>query len=110
MRADQPDTGPGLPRTVARGRAFVYVIPCRDDTLFKIGFSRDPMQRWRTLHRRFFEFFDLDQGILVGVDRVSDARRIERLLLKAFADYQALAPLLVSVSAAGHNLALCSVS
>jgi hypothetical protein len=92
-----------FPRMLSRGRAFVYVVACRDDNLFKIGFSRDPLHRWRTLHPRFFEFFDLDRGVLVTTDRVNEARRLERRLLETFADYQSFAPLTVPLSAAGHS-------
>ncbi|MEO7432186.1 MAG: GIY-YIG nuclease family protein [Dokdonella sp.] len=99
----RPDEDPGVPRRLARGEAFVYVLPRRDDTQFKIGFSRDPVERWQTLHRRFFEFFDLDRGILVATDRVSDARRIERSLLSEFSAYTSLAPLRVPASAGGSN-------
>jgi hypothetical protein len=91
------------PRFAARGRAYVYVLPCRDEDLLKVGFSREPLRRFHTLHRRFFDFFDLDRGLLVGVDRVADARRIERLFITTWADNRALAPLVVPVSAAGHT-------
>ncbi|WP_430388718.1 GIY-YIG nuclease family protein [Dyella sp. 20L07] len=91
------------PRFASRGRAYVYVLPCRDEDLLKVGFSRDPMQRFRTLHRRFFEFFDLDRGLLIEVDRVAQARRIERLFLTRWADQRAQAPLVVPTSAAGHT-------
>ncbi len=91
------------PRFASRGRAYVYVLPCRDEDLLKIGFSREPMQRFRTLHRRFFEFFDLDRGLLVEVDRVTHARRIERLFLTTWIDQRAPAPLVVPESAAGHT-------
>ncbi|HEY0180082.1 MAG TPA: GIY-YIG nuclease family protein [Dokdonella sp.] len=88
----------------ARSRgAFVYVVACRADNRFKIGFSRDPEDRWRTLHRRYFEFFDLERGALVAAARVADARRLERALLDAFAPYQSLAPLEVPLAAAGHT-------
>lgn len=90
-------------RPPERGRAFVYVVGCRDDTLFKIGFTRDPLDRWRTLHPRFFEFFGLDQGILVATEKVGEARALERRLLQDFADYQALAPLAVRAAAGGHS-------
>lgn len=93
----------GFPRRLSRGRAFVYVVGCRDDTLFKIGFTRDPMDRWRTLHPRFFEFFGLEQGILVATEKVSEARALERGLLDAFWSYQSLAPLAVRTSAGGGS-------
>jgi len=91
------------PRFASRGRAYVYVLPCRDEDLLKIGFSREPLQRFRTLHRRFFEFFDLERGLLIEVDRVAHARRIERLLLTSWIEQRAPAPLVVPTSAAGHT-------
>lgn len=90
-------------RSPSRGRAFVYVVGCRDDTLFKIGFTRDPIDRWRTLHPRFFEYFGLDEGILVATDAVGEARALERRLLLAFSDYRALAPLAVRSAAGGDS-------
>lgn len=91
------------PRFASRGRTFVYVLPCRDEDILKVGFSRDPLDRFRTLHRRYFEFFDLDRGLLVHTDHLRDARRIERLLITTFADCRAPAPLVVPPSAAGHT-------
>lgn len=91
------------PRFASRGRAYVYVLPCRDEDLLKIGFSREPLQRFRTLHRRFFEFFDLERGLLIEVDRVAKARRIERLFLTSWIEQRAPAPLVVPASAAGHT-------
>ena len=99
---DAYDDAP-LPRFASRGRAFVYIAPCRDDNVFKVGFSRNPLERFRTLHARFFDFFDLEQGVLVATDRVRDARRLERRLITALAAYQALAPLVVPTSAAGQT-------
>jgi len=93
----------GPPRTLARGQAYLYVVGCRDDNVFKIGFSRDPLQRWRSLHPRFFEFFDLDGGVLVRTERVTQARRIERELHAAFRVHEAPAPIVVPPSAAGHT-------
>jgi hypothetical protein len=53
MEEDSP-----YPRFASRGKAYVYVLPCRDEDLLKVGFSRDPFTRFSTLHRRFFDFFD----------------------------------------------------
>jgi hypothetical protein len=92
-----------LPRFASRGRAFVYVLPCRDEDLLKVGFSRDPLQRLQTLHRRFFDFFDLDRAFLIGTDHVRDARRIERQFLTAFAEQRSPAPLVVPDAAAGFT-------
>ncbi|WP_052191324.1 GIY-YIG nuclease family protein [Luteibacter sp. 9133] len=91
------------PRFASQGRAYVYVLPCRDEDLLKVGFSRDPFTRFSTLHRRFFDFFDLDRGMLLDAERVIHARRIERRLIEAFAGQRANAPLVVPVSAAGHT-------
>jgi hypothetical protein len=91
------------PRFATRGRAFVYVLPCRDEDLLKLGFSRDPFTRFATLHRRFYEFFDLDRGLLVDAERVAAARRIERHLIEAFREHRGTAPLVVRAAAGGHT-------
>ena len=95
----------GDPRTssTASGRCFVYVLPCRETDLVKIGFSRTPLQRLQTLHARYFEYFDIDAGALIETERVRDARRIERDFLCAFAPQRAPAPHAVSRAAAGHT-------
>lgn len=92
-----------IPRFASRGRAYVYVLPCRDEDLLKVGFSRDPLQRLRTLHARFFRFFDLDRALLVATDSVRDARRIERRFIEAFAERRSPAPLVVPDAAAGYT-------
>jgi hypothetical protein len=91
------------PRFASRGRAYVYVLPCRDEDVLKVGFSRDPFTRFHDLHRRFFDFFDLDRGLLVGVDHVKDARRIERVLIERFAADRCVAPLVIREAAAGKT-------
>lgn len=92
-----------IPRFASRGRAFVYVLPCRDRDLQKVGFARDPLRRFMDLHRRFHAFFDLERGLLVAVDTVAQARAIERALLTRFADARAVAPLEVRDVAAGKT-------
>ncbi|MEO5559196.1 MAG: GIY-YIG nuclease family protein [Dokdonella sp.] len=94
---------PPYPRSLSKGRAFAYLLPCRHEDIAKIGFSRDPLVRVHTLHRRYFEFFDLDRAVLVETDRVRDARRIERRLIADFSDYLAPAPLLIPDSAGGRT-------
>jgi hypothetical protein len=91
------------PRFSSRGRTYVYVAPCRNEDILKVGFSRDPLDRFRTLHRRFFEFFDLDRGLLIHTDHLRDARRIERQFITTFAESRAPAPLVVRQSAAGYT-------
>ena len=92
-----------IPRFASRGRAYVYVLPCRDEDLLKVGFSRDPLQRLQTLHARFFRFFDLDRAFLIATDSVRDARRIERRYIETFADRRSPAPLVVPNAAAGYT-------
>ncbi|HZX69804.1 MAG TPA: GIY-YIG nuclease family protein [Rhodanobacter sp.] len=91
------------PRFAARGRTFVYLLPCLEQDTLKVGFSRNPLQRLHALHRRYFHFFDLDRALLVEVDRLRDARRIERLLINQFAEHRVPPPLVVRESAAGRT-------
>ena len=93
----------GYPRFVAPGRTFVYILPCRDEDILKVGYSRNPMQRLHALHRRYFRFFDLDRALLVDAESLRDARRIERLFITRFADDRAPAPLVVRQAAAGQT-------
>ena len=92
-----------LPRFTSRGRTCVYVLPCRDEDVLKVGYSRDPLQRMRSLHRRFFEFFDLDRGLLIEAERLRDARRIERLFIGQLVTRRAPPPLVVREAAAGYT-------
>jgi len=100
LRVDRRDV---RPRYAHCGRSFVYVLPCRDRDLLKLGFSRQPLERFQTLHPRYFEFFDLERGLLIETDRVGDARRVERTLITAHANQRADAPHEVQRSAAGHT-------
>src|SRR5215831_19585951 len=102
MRVEDDSESP-IPRFASRGRAYVYVLPCRDEDLLKVGFSRDPLQRLQTLHARFFRFFDLDRAFLIATDTVRDARRIERRYIETFADRRSPAPLVVPDAAAGYT-------
>jgi len=92
-----------FPRFASRGRTYVYVLPCRDEDILKVGFSRNPLQRLTTLHSRFFRFFDLDRALLIHTDRLRDARRIERRFITTFAEARAPAPLVVPDAAAGYT-------
>lgn len=93
----------GAPRQASRGRTYVYVLPCHGEDLLKVGFTRDPLQRFQTLHRRFFTFFDLEAGLLIETDQLRDARRLERLFIERWPEHNAPAPLVVPKSAAGHT-------
>jgi len=90
-------------RIASRSRCYAYIVPCRDEDILKIGFSRDPLTRFHTLHARYFEFFDLERGALIEMDYVRDARRVETMFKERFAEFRAPAPLVVPESAAGHT-------
>lgn len=77
------------------------MLPRSGEDLVKLGFSRDPFERFRTLHPRFHTFFDLDQGLLVEVDSIKQARRIERLFIERWPEHQCSAPFEVSSQAGG---------
>ncbi|MBS0581115.1 MAG: GIY-YIG nuclease family protein [Proteobacteria bacterium] len=83
--------------------SFVYLLPCRHEDILKVGLSRDPLSRMRTLHPRFFEFFDLERGLLVSTESVTAARALEAELFADAADHSAPAPLLVPHAAGGHT-------
>ena len=87
----------------AGGRCHVYVLPCTWEDHCKIGFSRDPLSRMQALHRRWFEFFDLDAAWLVETETVRDARNLELELRRPLAAHNAPAPLVVRREAAGHT-------
>jgi T5orf172 domain len=91
------------PRFASTGRTYVYVLPCRGEDLLKVGFTRDPLQRFRTLHRRFYTFFDLEAALLIETEHLREGRRIERLFIERWPEHQAPAPLVIPHSAAGHT-------
>ncbi|WP_158628891.1 GIY-YIG nuclease family protein [Dyella choica] len=92
-----------LPDPERSGRTFVYVLPSQGEDLTKLGFTQDPVQRFRSFHPRFFALFDLESGLLVETGRLRDARRLERLLIERWPDHRAPAPLLVAEAAGGHT-------
>lgn len=85
------------------GRVFTYVFPCAWEDYAKIGFSRDPLGRISALHRRWFEFFDLDAGALVEAESERDARDLELQLRSPFKAHRAPAPMTVQDKAGGHT-------
>lgn len=94
---------PAAIRTLNRGRCFLYVMPCAVEDLLKLGFSRDPLQRMQSLHRRWFEFFDLERALLVEAETVRDARGLETGLRRRLALHNAPVPLTVQAAAGGHG-------
>jgi hypothetical protein len=88
-------------RIPSRGRCHLYVFPCAWEDICKLGFSRDPLARLQALHPRFFEFFNLDGGLLVDTDTVAEARALETRLRRALVEHNAPAPLTVRDEAGG---------
>ncbi len=82
---------------------FAYVLPCTWEDHCKIGFSRDPLARIGQLHRRWFEFFDLEQGLLVEAETERDARDLELELRRPLAAHRAPQPLTVRAVAGGRT-------
>jgi len=85
------------------GRCFVYILPSAWEDHCKIGFSRDPLSRMQALHPRWFEFFDLDQAMLVEAETIRDARDLELELRRPLVEHNAPAPLTVRARAGGHT-------
>lgn len=82
---------------------FAYVFSCAWEDHCKIGFSRDPLARIARLHRRWFEFFDLEQGLLVEAETQRDARDLELELRRPLAAHRAPQPLTVRPAAGGRT-------
>jgi hypothetical protein len=85
------------------GRCFAYVFPCAWEDYGKIGFSRDPLARIGALHHRWFEFFDLDAGMLIETETQRDARDVELALRRPLKAHRAPAPLTVQDKAGGRT-------
>ncbi len=101
MDALDRDDRPWRPQS--SGPSFLYVLPCLGEDLLKLGMSRDPLDRFQTLHPRWFDFFDLDAARLVETDSVREARAIETRLRNALREHNAPPPLVVSAAAGGHT-------
>lgn len=93
----------GAANTDIGGRCFVYVWSCAWEDHCKVGFSRDPLRRLQALHRRWFEFFDLDHAGLVETETVRDARNLELELRRPLIAHRAPAPMTVRHEAGGHT-------
>lgn len=82
---------------------FTYVFPCVWEDHCKVGFSRDPLSRLQSFHRRWFEFFDLDRIVLVASDSEREARDLELALRRPLKLHKAPMPLTVSRHAGGYT-------
>lgn len=90
-------------RPSASGASFVYVFPRPGEDLLKLGMSRDPLARIQALHPRWYEFFDLDAGWMVEVDRVREARALELRTASLLSGHGAPAPMTVRPQAGGST-------
>jgi len=83
--------------------AFAYVLACHVDDHLKIGFSAEPLRRFETFHRRYYEVFDIDRAFLIETDRVSEARQVERDLMRGIDVHNAPCPANIRPMAGGDT-------
>lgn len=87
-----------------RAPSHLYLLPgASGEDILKLGMSRDPLSRMQAFHRRYFEEFDLDRGLIVETETVRDARALELLLGRRMKQHNAPAPLLIRREAGGHT-------
>lgn len=82
---------------------FVYLLRSSDCTAFKVGFTCNPLQRFYSFHRRYFEGFDLPQSMLLRLESEQDARRAEALVKASLAAHRHDAPTWVAEAAGGYT-------
>jgi len=87
----------------SRAPSYLYVLPSAHEEILKLGMSRDPLARMQAFHRRYFEQFDLDRGLLVATETVRDAHSLEQSLRARLREHNAPAPLLIRREAGGHT-------
>lgn len=84
------------------GRGFVYIAACSGpEDILKVGFTHDPIARWSSFHRRWFEAFDLDQSLLVQTETRRDARAMETALHRLLREHNCPAPLTMREQSGG---------
>jgi hypothetical protein len=82
---------------------FVYLLALADCSAFKVGFSCNPLQRLATFSRRYFEYFDLGQSVLLELPHCELARALEAQLKAELAAHRAEAPPWIRPEAGGHT-------
>ena len=82
---------------------YVYMLSSQDCTTFKVGFSCNPLQRIYTFNRRFYEWFDLGQSLVLRVDTERQARAVESELKNLLAASRIDCPDWVSSDAGGDT-------
>ncbi len=92
------------------GCCYTYIFPCAWEDHCKIGFSRNPLDRISSLHRRWYDAFDLDRIVLLETDSVRESRALELRLRRPVAAYNAPPPSTMRIEAAGLTEWFRSVS
>ena len=84
--------------------AFLYVLalPGPEDVL-KVGISRQPLARWASFHRRWFQAFDLDRSMLVETETRAEAQAMETRLHRRLSEHQCPIPMTIRVNAGGFT-------
>lgn len=89
-------------RTTRPGPAFLYVLRMSGaEDLLKVGLSADPVARWSSFHRRWFEAFDLERSLLVETGSRAEAQRLETTLHRSLRTYGCPVPLTMRAFAGG---------
>lgn len=84
------------------GPAFLYVLRMSGaEDLLKVGLTADPLARWSSFHRRWFEAFDLERSALVETETRSDAQRLETALHRVLKAHGCPVPLTMRSFAGG---------
>ncbi|MFY2763504.1 GIY-YIG nuclease family protein [Arenimonas sp. MALMAid1274] len=86
-----------------RSPSHLYLFPDAHEDLLKLGMSRRPLARIEAFHRRWYEAFDLDRGLLLETETGRDARELELRLGRALRAHNAPMPLLIRGEAGGHT-------
>lgn len=93
---------PNAMRTTRPGPAFLYVLRMSGaEDLLKVGLSADPVARWSSFHRRWFEAFDLEHSLLVETGSRAEAQRLETTLHRALQAHGCPVPLTMRAFAGG---------
>ncbi|WP_202845676.1 GIY-YIG nuclease family protein [Luteimonas saliphila] len=79
----------------------LYVLPLVHEDIAKVGISVDPLARVRAFAARYYECFDLAGSVVIGFDRVAEARRRETQLHRQLRAWNAPPPLVDALRAGG---------
>lgn len=84
--------------------AFLYVLALSGpEDLLKVGISREPLVRWASFHRRWFQAFDLDRSMLVETQTRAEAQAMETQLHRSLVEHHCPIPLTIRINAGGFT-------